>query len=214
MAAQDTSPPKKSNQDSKKHPSDKVDGHVRHEKLAPIVYSAITDLEKILQENDSCPNLSYQTGMLKLAIGLHEESLEHFNTAIRKVDDEDARYYLWKGIALCMGNNYEEALVEFRNAVHNDPTSLECGLYKGRCYLHGIELDRAINTFSNILDESPDGQHEIKFYIGNFFFHHMAYSHARTSYTASARLLNIQGYDFLREWLYAWRSDTRKSQLN
>lgn len=141
-----------------------------------------------MKENDSCPNLSYQIGILKLAIGLHEQSLEHFNTAIRKVDDEDARYYLWKGIALCMGNNYDEALIEFRNAVHNDPTSLECGLYKGRCYLHAKELDRAINTFSNILDESPEGQHEIKFYIGNFFFHHMAYPHARTSYEEALKL--------------------------
>lgn len=63
-------------------------------KLILIVYEALENLEKVLAENNSCSNLSFYIGYLKLAIGLENEAVENFNTAIDKSDDNNAVHYI------------------------------------------------------------------------------------------------------------------------
>lgn len=153
-------------------------------KLTLIVFEAIDSLEKVHAENGSCTNLSFQIGYLKLAIGLGKDAIENFTTAITKSDDDIPKYFIWKGIALCMSDLYEEALHDFRTALTLDPTCYEAGLYKGRCYLHCKEVERAMNAFKNFLEGATDENHEeeIKYYLGNFFFHNGLTSHARQLY--------------------------------
>ena len=71
-------------------------------KLTLIVYEALESLEKVQAENDSCPNLSYYIGYLKLAIELQSEAVENFSVSIDKCDDNNPNHFIWKGIALCM----------------------------------------------------------------------------------------------------------------
>lgn len=156
--------------------------------LILVVYEALEHLEKVLAENDSCSNLSFYVGYLKLSIGLENEAVENFNTAIDKSDDNMSLHYIWKGIALCMCNDYERALGEFRIALNVDPTDYHAGLYKGRCYLYKKEINRAFYAFKDFMDEG-DREHEIKFWVGNCFFSNGMNNHADQFYTEA---LNIK----------------------
>lgn len=164
--------------------------------LILVVYESLEHLEKVLSENDSCSNLSFYIGYLKLAIGLENEAVENFNTAIDKSDDNMALHYIWKGIALCMCNEYERALGEFRIALNVDPTDYTAALYKGRCYLYSKEINRAFYAFKDFMDEG-DQEHEIKYWVGNCFLSSGMNNHADQFYTEALNIKKTE--DCLRE---------------
>lgn len=153
-------------------------------KLILIVYEALENLEKVLAENNSCSNLSFYIGYLKLAIGLENEAVENFNTAIDKSDDNNALHYIWKGIALCMCQNYDQALNEFRTALSIDPEDYQAALYKGRCYLYRKDIEKAFYAFKDFMNGGQE-EREIKYWLGNFFFANGLNSHANQSYIES-----------------------------
>lgn len=157
-------------------------------KLTLVVYEALESLESVLAENDSCPNLIFYIGYLKLAIGLQNDAAENFAVAIEKSDDNHSTHFVWKGIALCMSDNYDEALNEFRIALNIKTTSYQAALYKGRCYLHKKDVERAMYAFKDFIEGSPDEEQEIKYYLGNFFFHNGLPSHARQVYEEAVEL--------------------------
>lgn len=150
--------------------------------LILVVYESLEHLEKVLNENDSCSNLSFYVGYLKLAIGLENEAVENFNKAIDKSDDNLALHYIWKGIALCMCNDYDRALGEFRIALNVDPSDYMAALYKGRCYLYKKEINRAFYAFKDFMDEANQ-EHEIKLWVGNCFLSNGMNNHADQFYT-------------------------------
>jgi tetratricopeptide (TPR) repeat protein len=146
-------------------------------KLVLVVYEALEHLEKVLAENNSCSNLSFYIGYLKLAIGLENEAVENFNTAIDKSDDNQALHYLWKGIALCMCQTYDQALNEFRTALSIDPEDYQAALHKGRCYLYKKDIEKAFYAFKDFMNGKEE-EREIKYWLGNFFFSNGLNSHA------------------------------------
>jgi tetratricopeptide (TPR) repeat protein len=146
-------------------------------KMILVVYEALEHLEKVLAENNSCSNLSFYIGYLKLAIGLENEAVENFNTAIDKSDDNHAIHYIWKGIALCMCHTYDQALNEFRTALSIDPEDYQAALYKGRCYLYKKDIEKAFYAFKDFMNSGKE-EREIKFWLGNFFFSNGLNSHA------------------------------------
>lgn len=156
-------------------------------KLILVVYEALENLEKVLAENNSCSNLSFYIGYLKLAIGLENEAVENFNTAIDKSDDNNALHYIWKGIALSMCQNYDQALNEFRTALSIDPEDYQAALYKGRCYLYRKDIEKAFYAFKDFMNGGQE-EREIKYWLGNFFFSNGLNSHANQSYIESITL--------------------------
>lgn len=161
---------------------------VYKKKVTVEVYEALDSLEKVMAENDSCPNLAFYIGYLKLSIGLQNEAVENFAMAIDKCDDNHSDHFIWKGIALCMCDSYEEALNEFRIALNLKPTYFTAALFKGKCYLYKSEFERAMFAFKDFLEGKPDEEHEIKYNIGNFFFANGAIGHARQSYEEALEL--------------------------
>lgn len=161
-------------------------------KLTLVVYEALETLEVVLSENDSCPNLIFYLGYLKLAIGLHNDAIENFAVAIEKSDDNQSVHFVWKGIALCMSDNYEEALNEFRIALNIKTTSFQAALFKGRCYLHKKDIERAMYAFKDFIEGSSEEEQEIKYFLGNFFFHNGLPSHARQVYEEAVELKSTE----------------------
>jgi tetratricopeptide (TPR) repeat protein len=147
----------------------------------------VVNLEEILQSNDSCSNLSYYIGYLKLLIGQQKEAINHFQTAIDKCDDNLSYHYTWKGIAMAMCDDHENALNEFRVGLSIDKTDYSAALYKGRCYLYLKDLERAFYAFKDFMD-GGEREREIKFWIGNFFFANGLNKHAEESYAESITL--------------------------
>lgn len=170
--------------------SDKSLAHFK--KLTLIVYEALESLETVLAENDSSPNLIFHIGYLKLAIGLQNEAVENFAVAIEKSDDNDPSHFIWKGIALCMSDNYDEALNEFRIALNIKTTCYQAALYKGRCYLHKKDVERAMYAFKDFIEGNPEEEQEIKYYLGNFFFENGLPSHARQVYEEAAEIKQLE----------------------
>lgn len=161
-------------------------------KLTLVVYEALESLEAVLAQNDSCPNLIFHIGYLKVAIGLEKEAVENFTAAIDKSDDNQPSHFIWKGIALCMNDNYEEALNEFRIALNIKNTCYQAALYKGRCYLHKKDVERAMYAFKDFIEGNPEEEQEIKYYLGNFFFHNGLPSHARQAYEEAAEIKPLE----------------------
>ena len=153
-------------------------------KLILEVYSALEILEQILAENDSCSNLSFYIGYLKLTLGLENEAVENFNFAMEKSDDNHAHHFHWKGIALAMNNVYEEALNEFRVSLSIDPNYFPGALYAGRCYLYNRDIERGFNVFKEFMD-GGEREAELKFWIANFFFVNNLNNHAEQFYSES-----------------------------
>lgn len=147
-----------------------------------VVYEALESLEKVFAENDSCANLSFYIGYLKLAIGLENEAIENFTVAIDKCDDNHPSHFIWKGIAQCLCGAYEEGLNEFRIALGIQADCYQAALYKGRCYLQKKDIDRALYAFKDFMEAGPDEEEEIKHYLGNFFFSNGLVTHARQTY--------------------------------
>lgn len=141
-----------------------------YQELSSLVLQMIENLEKIIAENDSCPNLIFQVGYLKLSIVLPSGALENFAAAIDKYDDHSAEHFIWKGIAHCMCNQYNEGLQSFRFAVSLSPGNYQAALCKGRCYLHLNEYQRAMYAFEEFLEGSPEQEFEIKLHLAHFFF--------------------------------------------
>jgi len=164
--------------------------------LSNKVMKAIETLQAILDTNDSCSNLSFYIGFLKLSVGIAQSAIENFDLAMDKSDDNHAHHFLWKGIALAMHNNYEQALNEFRVSLSIDPTYFLAGLYKGRCYLYMQEVSRAFNAFHDFINEGPE-EAEIKYWVGNFFFVYGISSHANKAYLESLNIKSSE--DTLRE---------------
>ena len=164
--------------------------------LVLVVYESLEHLEKVLAENDSCSNLSFYVGYLKLTIGLENEAVENFNTAIDKSDDNHAQHYIWKGIAMCMCNEYERASNEFEIAVSIDPKEFQAALYKLRCHLYNNDYNSANSTFQRF-NTSDEEEHLMRYWIGNYFFAHGIDPHADQLYLEA---LNIKtSEDCLRQ---------------
>ena len=156
------------------------------------MYEALESLENVLSHNDSCPNLIFHIGYLKLAIGLEKEAVDNFTAAIDKSDDNHPSHFIWKGIALCMNDNYDEALNEFRIALNIKNTCYQAALYKGRCYLHKKDVERAMYAFKDFIEGNPEEEQEIKYYLGNFFFHNGLPSHARQAYEEALEIKPLE----------------------
>lgn len=161
-------------------------------KLTLVVYEALESLEAILAENDSCPNLIFYIGYLKLAIGLQNEAVENFSVAIEKSEDNHSWHFIWKGIALCMSDNYDEALNEFRIALNINTSCYQAALFKGRCYLHKKEIERAMYAFKDFIEGNPEEEQELKYYLGNFFFHNGLPSHAKQVYEEAVEIKPLE----------------------
>ncbi len=157
----------------------------------------IENLEKILAENDSCPNLIFQIGYLKLSIVLPSGALENFAAAIDKYDDHCPEHFVWKGIAHCMCHQYNEGLHSFRFAVSLNPTNYQAALFKGRCYLFLNEYQRAMYAFEEFIEGSPEQQFEIKLHLANFYFSMNELAQARTLYEEVFEIKRTEG--LLRE---------------
>lgn len=157
-----------------------------------IVYEALESLESVLAQNDSCPNLIFHIGYLKLAIGLEKEAVDNFTAAIDKSDDNHPSHFIWKGIALCMNDNYDEALNEFRIALNIKNTCYQAALFKGRCYLHKKDVERAMYAFKDFIEGNPEEEQELKYYLGNFFFHNGLPSHARQAYEEACEIKSLE----------------------
>lgn len=157
----------------------------------------IENLEKIVAENDSCPNLIFQIGYLKLSIVLPSGALENFAAAIDKYDDHSAEHFIWKGIAHCMCNQYNEGLQSFRFAVSLNTANYQAALYKGRCYLFLNEYQRAMYAFEEFIEGNPDQEFEIKFHIANFFFSMNELAQSRKLYEEALEVKRTEG--ILRE---------------
>lgn len=155
-----------------------------NKKLILVIYQAVENLEKIQARNDSCSNLSFCIGLLKLPIGLEKEAVENFNIAIDKSDENCSHHFLWKGIALCHCEDYNQALNDFRCALSFEPNNFECGIYKGRCYLFKNDLDRAYQTLKDFMEEKQQ-ECVVRYWIGNFFFNNGHLSHAERSFRES-----------------------------
>ena len=153
-----------------------------YRELSTLVNDMIERLEKIVEENDSCPNLIFYIGYLKLSIGLPAEALENFTQAIDKFDDNTSENILWKGIAQCMCNMYDEGLDSFRFALQLDNNSYMSSLYKARCYMHMKDIERSLYCVKDYIDDSyidNDRVSEVKYYVGCFFMSNGLISHAR-----------------------------------
>jgi tetratricopeptide (TPR) repeat protein len=161
-------------------------------KLTVAVFTSLETLEAVQAENDSCPNLAFYIGYLKLSIGLFHESVENFSLAIQKSDIENPIHMLWKGIALCMCDNYEEALGDFREALRKEPNMYQAGLLKGRCYLHLKNVERAMVAFNDFIENSSEEEQEIKYYLGCFFYHNGLVSHARQAFEDAADIRPVE----------------------
>ena len=159
-----------------------------NKQLILIIYQAVENLEKIQNKNDSCSNLSFCIGLLKLPIGLEKEAIQNFNTAIDKSDENYAHHFLWKGVALCLIKDYDQGLNDFRCAVSFEPNNYQCVLYKGRCYLYKNDLDRAYQAMRDFMNGGQT-EAEIRFWIGNFFFCNAHLTHAERSYRESLALV-------------------------
>ena len=77
---------------------------------------------------------------------------------------------------------------EFRIALSLKPTYYTAALYKGRCYLHKKDAERAMFAFKDFMDNNHDEEQEIKYYLGNFFFANGLVSHAQQTYEEALAL--------------------------
>jgi len=152
-----------------------------------VIYECLETLESTQNANDSCANLSFYIGLLKLSIGLENEAISNFSTAIDKSEENMAIHFMWKGIALAMCEQYDKALNEFRIALSIEPKNFKAALLKGRCYLFTKEIDRAFYAFKDFI-EMEDEESEIQFYIGNFFFFEGQTDNAVQAYKTSLAL--------------------------
>lgn len=152
-----------------------------------VIYECLETLESTQNTNDSCANLSFYIGLLKLSIGLENEAISNFSTAIDKSEENMAIHFMWKGIALAMCEQYDKALNEFRIALSIEPKNFKAALLKGRCYLFTKEIDRAFYAFKDFI-EMEDEESEIQFFIGNFFFFEGQTDNAVQAYKTSLAL--------------------------
>ena len=74
-----------------------------------IVYEAVESLELVLKSNDSCANLSFYIGFLKMAIGMENEAVDNFSFAIDKSEENLAFHFVWKGLAIAMSERPDQS---------------------------------------------------------------------------------------------------------
>jgi tetratricopeptide (TPR) repeat protein len=156
-------------------------------KMIMVIYDCLETLEATQNGNDSCANLSFYIGLLKLSIGLENEAIMNFSTAIDKSEENMAIHFMWKGIALAMCEQYDKALNEFRIALSIEPKNFNAALLKGRCYLFTKEIDRAFYAFKDFI-EMEEEESEIQYWIGNFFFFEGQTDNAVQAYKTSLAL--------------------------
>jgi len=150
--------------------------------LREIIIHSINVLDILSQDSDSSSDLCYLSGLLKLSIGQARDAVLSFSDAIEKSDDPIALQYLYRGIALSILNQYEEAIVDFKAALNLSPDNYLLGLMKGRCYLNLKDVERAYTAFYDFLDEGEQ-EAEIKYWIASFFFKSGFRDHAITLYS-------------------------------
>lgn len=155
------------------------------------VYRAIDTLSSIYEENDSSSNISFYLGYFKLLVSMEHDSIEHFNVAMEKSDDNHSHHFLWKGISLAMCGNYEGAINEFRVSLSLDPEYYLGALYLSKAYLHIKDVNSAINELTPFMNGEAE-ECEAKMILGNYFFANGFQLHAEQMYTESLQIKHTE----------------------
>ena len=72
------------------------------------------------------------------------------------LDDQLAEAHASRGLALSLGQRYEEATAEFERAIALDPNSFEAHYFYGRACVTQGRLDRAATLFERAAENKPD----------------------------------------------------------
>ena len=60
-----------------------------------------------------------------------------------------------KGVEYLNQENYNAAIIEFRNALKIDPNNSEANYHLGTCYLATSKIDQALKTFDKAIQLNP-----------------------------------------------------------
>ena len=74
-------------------------------------------------------------------------------------DDQLAEAHASRGLALSLGQRYEEAKAEFERAIALDPNSFEAHYFYGRACVTQGKLERAATLFERAAKNKPDDYH-------------------------------------------------------
>lgn len=160
------------------------------------VMTAIEELEEALSINDSSSNMHFYLGLLKTIMGAPQEALESFAMAVDKSDDNYFNHYFWKGVALAMKDQYDQALGEFEIARNIDKSQFKASLNIGTCFLILGDLDNAYEAFKSVVGD-PKNEMEVNYCIGKFFMMRGFMNHAVQSFQFA--LKNIVSEEPLKE---------------
>ncbi|HET6840582.1 MAG TPA: tetratricopeptide repeat protein [Candidatus Angelobacter sp.] len=99
--------------------------------------------------------LVYNIGQVYLAVGSHDEALEHYAAAIA-MDPNYSEYYNERGSIFLQLGRLKEALTDYLKAIELSPPYFEVFTNIGQCYRQMGAMPEAIEAYSRAIDLEPN----------------------------------------------------------
>ncbi|EGR34644.1 hypothetical protein IMG5_005100 [Ichthyophthirius multifiliis] len=144
--------------------------------------NALKNLDKGIELNDQNANIYFHRGVLRFSLNQINDSIQDFDKAIEKSEDNNAKHYYARGLAYACINCKKQAINDLSIAINLDQNYSNAYLNRAKCFHLIGDRNSAfvdLQKFVNIKPQDPD----IHLWAGNLLFNIGAYEDAIKAYS-------------------------------